>query len=144
MVPKKTIRYRSRSRQKGAEIVEFIVTLPVVLIVAAIMIDLGALFSDRIILTNAVRAAAREAVKGSPPAQVQQVSNQITQSLVSADPLNLPAVTVACSSSPCDPGNLVSVTLTHPYTFLLLPAFVSSAANINLTAKVQMNMLPTL
>ena len=43
-------------RQEGAEIVEFLVTLPVVLIVLAIVFDFGAIFADQIILTNAARS----------------------------------------------------------------------------------------
>ena len=133
--------YRRGLRQQGAEIVEFVITLPVILIVVAMMFDLGALFSDRIILTDAVRAAAREVVAGSDSNQIQQAADRVTQSMISADPSDLPDVDVTCDSG-CAPGTLVTVSVDHTYTLFLLPKLASSAADINLTATVRMNVLP--
>ena len=134
-------KYPGSIRQEGAETVEFIVTLPVVLIVAAMMLDLGFLFSDRIILTDAARAAAREVINGSSSTVIQAASDQVTQSMMSSDPSALPTVSVSCTG-PCDTkGEQAEVTVSNPYTFMLLPAFVSTAANITLSATVRMNML---
>ena len=132
---------RVYTRQRGAEIVEFIITLPVILIVLAIIFDFGALFSDRIILTNAARAAAREVINGATDAEAQQASDLVAQAMLSNATSTLPTVTVDRSDG-SDPGDQIIVTVDHVYTFYLLPTFASSAADINLAATVRMNMLP--
>ena len=128
-------------RQKGAEIVEFLITLPVILIVLAIMFDFGSLFSDQILLSNAARVAAREVINGATDNEAQLVANKVTQSLLNADSSALPVISVTRAGA--DPGDQVTVTITHPFTFLLLPGWASSAATFNLTATVTMSMLPT-
>ncbi|MEJ2424351.1 MAG: TadE/TadG family type IV pilus assembly protein [Candidatus Thiodiazotropha sp.] len=127
--------------QRGAEIVEFLVTLPVILIVLAIVFDFGVALSDQSILTNATRAAAREVIQGASDLQAQQAANQITQSLLSraaADPL--PTVTV--NRTGLNPGDPVSVSITHEFAFFILPSFLADVTNINLGATTVMNMLP--
>ena len=46
-----------RRYQRGTEIVEFLITLPLILIVLAVVFDFGVALSDKAILTNATRAA---------------------------------------------------------------------------------------
>ena len=107
--------FRSRrglGYQQGAEIVEFMITLPVVLIVLAIMFDFGTLFSDQIVLTNAARAAAREVVSGATDAEAQQAADRVTVSLMDSGPL--PTVTVTRAGT--DPGDQVTVTINHTFT----------------------------
>lgn len=136
---RKPFRRRGPAYQKGAEIVEFMITLPVVLIVLAIMFDFGTLFSDQIVLTNAARAAAREVVSGATDAEAQQAADRVTVSLMDGGPLP----TVIVTRVGTDPGDQVTVTINHSFTFLLLPGFASSATSLNLVATVRMNMLPT-
>jgi hypothetical protein len=126
--------------QTGAEIVEFLVTLPVILIVLAIIFDFGVALSDQSILTNATRAATREVIQGASDAQAQQAADRITPSLLSrpaADPL--PTVTVNRTGT--DPGDPVSVSITHEFAFFILPAFIADIANIELRSTTVMNML---
>jgi Flp pilus assembly protein TadG len=137
----KNSRHRGLYWQHGAEIVEFIITLPVVLIALGIMFDFGSLLSDQVLLTDAARAAAREAINGASSAEVQQASDQITQSMISADSASLPVVSVTCASSPCSPGDQMVATINHTYSFRLLPAFISSVADIDLVATARMNRL---
>ena len=144
MIGKPAWSRRSRMRQKGAEIVEFLITLPVVLIVLAILFDFGSLFADQIVLTNAARAAAREVISGATDNQAQLAANSITASLMGADAASLPTVTVVRDADGTDdPGDQITVTVSHAFTFRLLPGFAGSATSINLTATVRMNMLPT-
>jgi Flp pilus assembly protein TadG len=133
---------RSRiGHQTGAEIVEFLITLPVILIVLAIIVDFGVAYTDQTILTNATRAAVREVVQGASDAQAQQAADLITSSLVSHDPADpLPPVTVNRAGT--NPGDAVSVSITHQFDFFLLPHFLGAITDINLTATSVMRMLP--
>lgn len=132
---------RRHYRQNGAEIVEFLVTLPVIMLLLAIMFDLGSMFSEQIILTNAARAAAREVIGGASDVEAQTAADGITESLMGFDAANPPSVLVSKANS--DPGTQVTVTVSHTYTFQLLPGFFAQAATFDLTATVRMRMLPT-
>jgi Flp pilus assembly protein TadG len=127
--------------QTGAEIVEFLITLPVILIVLAIIVDFGVAFSDQTILANATRAAVREVVQGASDAQAQQMANQITPSLVSHDPAD-PLPTVTVNRSGTNPGDAVSVSISHEFDFFLLPHFLGEITDIDLTATSVMRMMP--
>ena len=127
--------------QKGAEIVEFLVTLPVILIVLGIIFDFGVAFSDQSLLSQATRAAAREVIRGATDAEAQQAADRITQSLISRESTDpLPTVTVSRTGN--DPGDQATVTINHDFTFYLLPSFLGEMANINLSASTVMNMMP--
>jgi Flp pilus assembly protein TadG len=131
----------SSRRQSGAEIVEFLVTLPVILIVVGIVFDFGVAISDQSILTHATRASAREVIRGGTDAEAQLIADQITQSLLSrnaGDPLPILAV----NRTGTDPGDPAIVTVNHNYGFFLLPSFLSGIVNINLSATTTMNMMP--
>ena len=144
MIGKPARRCRTTARQKGAEIVEFLITLPVVLIVLAILFDFGSLFADQIVLTNAARAAAREVISGATDDQAQLAADRVTASLLGADSASLPTVNVVRDADVSDdPGDQITVTVNHAFTFRLLPGFAGSATSINLSATVRMNMLPT-
>jgi Flp pilus assembly protein TadG len=127
--------------QAGAEIIEFLVTLPVILIVLAIVFDFGVAFSDQTILTNATRAAVREVVQGASDAQAQQAVDMITPSLLSLSPTD-PLPTAIVNRSGANPGDTVSVSITHEYDFFLLPHFLGTITDINLTATSVMRMMP--
>jgi Flp pilus assembly protein TadG len=127
--------------QTGAETVEFLVTLPVVLLVLAIIFDFGVAFSDQTILANATRAAAREVIQGGSDAQAQQAADQITPSLMSrlaTDPLP----TVSVNRTGLNPGDPANISISHQFGFFLLPSFLSEVTNIQLTATTVMRMLP--
>ncbi len=126
--------------QTGAEIVEFMVTLPLILIVLAVIVDFGVALSDQAILSNSVRAAAREVIQGASDAQAQQAADNITSSLLSlaaTDPL--PTLTV--NRVGVDPGDAASVSITHEFDFFLLPHFLGDITRIELTATIVMNMM---
>jgi Flp pilus assembly protein TadG len=132
---------RRHYRQNGAEIVEFLVTLPVIMLVMAILIDLGSMFSDQIVLTNAARAAAREVINGASDAEAQTASDRVTGALIGYNAASPPSVVVSKADS--NPGTPVTVTVNHTYTFRLLPSFIAQAATFDLAATVRMRMLPT-
>ena len=136
---------RSLKRQLGAEIVEFIVTLPVILIAFALVVELGIGFVDQAVLTNASRVAAREAIRIADSAQAdaaaQAAADRVFPSLISLR-ADSPAPTVTVNRSGSNPGDDVTVTVAYTYQFLLIPAFASTVANLTLTAQTVMRMLP--
>ena len=141
-------KFSSRNRpgkyQTGAEIVEFLVTLPVVLIVLGIVFDFGVAFSDQSILTHASRAAARAVIHGATNDEAQTAADLITSSLLSrqaTDPL--PIVTVdPVDRTGTNPGDPATIVISHNYVFFLLPSFLGGIADINLSATTVMNMMP--
>jgi Flp pilus assembly protein TadG len=127
--------------QTGAEIVEFLITLPVILILLAIIVDFGVAFTDQTILANATRAAVREVVQGASDEQAQQMADQTTTSLLSHAPSGqLPEITVNLTGT--NPGDMASVAITHQFDFFLLPHFLGEITDINLTATSAMRMMP--
>ena len=132
---------KSLLAQRGAELVEFILTLPLILAVAFIMIEFAVALTDQTVLTSASRAAAREAIQGGDAgaAAAAVFPSMISWSDVSSTaPTVLPPVRdPACGAAP-DPGCEVTVTITYDFDFLLLPAFLSKALDIDLTARTVM------
>jgi Flp pilus assembly protein TadG len=126
--------------QAGAEIVEFLVTLPVVLIIVGMVFEFGVAFSDMSILTQATRSAAREVIRGASDGEAQQAADLITPSLLSlADTAPLPSISVNRAGT--NPGDAVTVTINHTYSFVVLPAFLDGITDINLSATTVMNMM---
>ena len=126
--------------QRGAELVEFILTLPLILAVAFIMIEFAVALTDQAVLTSASRAAARQAIRGGDP---DAAAAAVFPSLISWSEASstAPIVTVSrasgCSTAP-DPGCAITVTITYDFDFLLLPAFLSKALDIDLRAQTVM------
>jgi Flp pilus assembly protein TadG len=135
------LRSRSFKRQRGAEILEFVITLPAILTVFFLIVELGVGFVDQAVLVNASRAAAREVIRGRTDTQAREAAEQVLASLISWDP-EAPAPTVNVMRSGANAGDEVAVTVTYTYQFLLLPAFASTAADLTLSARTVMRMLP--
>jgi hypothetical protein len=127
--------------QAGAEIVEFLITLPVILILLAIIFDFGIALTDQTILTNATRAAVREVIQGASDEQTQQMADLTTPSLLSYTPPD-PLPVVIVNRTGANPGDTVTVSITHEFDFFLLPHFLGTITDINLTATSAMRMMP--
>ncbi len=127
--------------QTGAEMIEFVITLPVILIVLAIIFDFGVAFTDQTILTNATRAAVREVIQGADDAQAQLAADRITVALLSHDPSDsLPAISINRTGP--NPGDPATVSISHRFGYFLLPGFLAEITDIELTATTVMNTLP--
>ena len=117
------------------------ITLPVILIILAIVFDFGVALTDYTILTNATRAVAREMAQGANETEAQQSADRITQGLISrlaSDPL--PAVNINRPGTAS--GDPIYITITYDFNFLLLPRFLSGITNIELTATSVMRTMP--
>ena len=125
-----------RSRQDGMAMVEFVIILPLLLMLIFGIIEFGVLFGRWQTLSNAAREGARTAVVYRKNCVVGTVEAEVRQRVKDyAAPLGMTltdgqiSVSGVCGAS--DTSSTVSVTL--PYTFDVLPKFapqVSTTINL--------------
>jgi len=119
--------------ESGASAVEFALLLPVLMIVLFGIIEFGLALYQQAILTNASREGARLGIVQSVPAiTTAQINDAIDNYLTPAGitPASVSRTIVAGGAT----GTPVTVTLTLPYTFSVLPGITSVAPQINLNA----------
>lgn len=110
--------------ERGAELIEFALIFPLLLLLIVGMVDFGFMFQRFEVLTNAAREGARIAVlPGYATADVQaRVGNYVTSGGVPSAPGNPTVAVLSCSiaagaATPLS-GKRVSVTYSHSYLFL--------------------------
>jgi Flp pilus assembly protein TadG len=139
-----TRRDRLRS-QRGAELVEFALVLPVLLVMLAGMLDVGLLVQHYSIVTNAAREGARVAIMpGWLEADVQDRVNQyavnagLPDGAVLAEVNNV-SVDVGARSVPA-----VQVSVSYDYNYLLIDSviqhFVDGGFNPTFTLRAAATM----
>ena len=123
-------RLRSES---GASAVEFALLLPVLMMVLFGIIEFGFALYQQAVLTNASREGARLGIVQAVPAiTTAQINAAIDNYLA---PTGINSANVARVITPgAVTGDPVTVSLTLPYTFMVLPKLTSVAPQINLTA----------
>jgi len=147
-------------RQRGAEIVEFLLVVPFMLIVFLLIIELGVGFANQAVLANAARAGARAAIKcdGNPTQNpclqsAKDAADQAALSIISLKdkdnapgPLQIQLGSVeACNIGSTDPpAGGCPITAIYPYQFqfFLLPAFLPGIADFQQAGRVIMSKLP--
>jgi len=130
------------NNQNGAALVEFAIVLPVLLMLIFGMIEFSILLYDKAMITNASREGARAGIVYSFPTPVttaaitQTVNNSLQTNLISLGGASVPTITAGqCTGS----GAPLTVTVTYPYNFLVLPNFVQSlSGTITLNAQTVM------
>jgi Flp pilus assembly protein TadG len=145
--------FSRRMKQRGAETVEFIFVLPVALLLLFGIVELSVAIFDQAILANSSRAAAREAIRAAPPdgnwgtwdpaADARQAAADASQRMVTwhgPETLGVQISPAVSSSTATDTP--ITVTLTYPYQFFVLPHLAPGIANFNLTAATVMRVLP--
>jgi Flp pilus assembly protein TadG len=117
---------RRWSEERGAEVVEFAVVLPLLLLVLMGIIDFGMLFQRYHVVTNAAREGARVAVL--PGYSTADVQERVDQFLTAAG-LTDPATTTVDPPETLEVGGqciVVSpVTVEYPYTYSAVGAVAS-------------------
>jgi hypothetical protein len=112
--------------EAGAELVEFALVLPLLLLVLGGIVDFGMLMQRQQVVTNAAREGARLAAVGYSDADVlSRVTTFVRQGV--NDPGATPTAPVVCSAMFGEPcwGKQVTVTLNE--RFFVLGPFVSIA-----------------
>jgi Flp pilus assembly protein TadG len=141
------VRGKTRRREKGAAAVEFAIVLPLLLVLAFGIIEFGFLIYNKAMITNASREGARAGIVFNSLARTGEGSTQIRDVvlaycgsyLVTFGDSSEVGVAVDPAPTTLGPGDPLAVTVTYPYSFLLIPALVTDIAGpMNLSATTTM------
>jgi Flp pilus assembly protein TadG len=141
------VRLRRRARSEdGAELIEFSLTLPLLLLVVLGIIEFGFLFQEYEVVTNAAREGARVAVL--PHYSTADAQARVTQYMTAGglNPARTTVLPVTTTSLPvggaCVAVMNVGVEYTHPVPFLsgIMGYFGSSFGTITLRGNSSMRV----
>lgn len=109
----KRFRYRnSEAKERGQSMVEFVLVLPIFLLLVFSIVDFGMGFHAWLTVTNSAREGARlGAVRGSNAEIVTRVHN-------TADTLDAADMTVTVTNAQGNPGESVVVDVDYDYTLI--------------------------
>ena len=143
------------SKQKGAEVIEFALILPFLLLILFGIMEFGIIVYDKAIITNASREGARSGVAFKCPLlttdQIQAVVTNYSTGLLSFAPVTtVPVITVTptppTTITTCgeNSGTALTVSVSYSYNFLvfgnLFALFVPGFTNpLVLSATTVMN-----
>lgn len=104
---------------RGAEAVEFAIILSFLMTLLFGLFDFGNLFRYKLILTNAVREGVRAEIQGKS-------ADEAIQEYVEAADLDWSDCTVSITTDPPEGGlgATVTVSLSYPFNFFLLPSWI--------------------
>ena len=129
--------------QKGAALVEFAIVLPLLLVLVFGMIEFSILFYDKAVITNASREGARAGIVYDFPNRISAsditstVSTYCSGRLITFGSTNQETTTV--SGTCVNAGDTITVTVTYPYDFLVLPNLIQTLTGpVNLSAATVM------
>jgi len=134
---RKTNTHQTKHRHfHGQSIIEFALVLPVLLLLIVGAMDFARLFTTKIVLTNAAREGANYLSRN--PAGSGNLSAVIA---AEAEDLTNYEITPGCSTVSCNPGDKVSVKITHDVNLLFgrfLQTFGIIGGPIRLSSTVEM------
>ncbi len=119
----------SMRNEKGQTMVEFVIVLPILLLLLLGILQFGVVFNNYITLTDAVRAGARQAAVGRSVADPTGAA--VSRVRASAANLDQAQLNVSVTSA-WTQGADVTVQATYPYSISLIGLVVSSG---NLTSQ---------
>jgi Flp pilus assembly protein TadG len=119
------------NRERGASAVEFALVLPVLMLILFGIIEFGFIMYDKALITNASREGARRGIvysentAGIPVAVPASDITNIVSSYCASYLVSLGTGTATPSTTVTGncavPGNSLTVAVSYPYTFLVLP-----------------------
>jgi Flp pilus assembly protein TadG len=121
-----SVNRRSWSSESGAELVEFAIVLPLLLLVLFGIVDFGMLFHRYQVVTNAAREGARIAVL--PLYDDSDVIARVSQFLTAAGLTETPTVPAPVRATVSLGGqciNVVTVSVNYPYSYSALGGIAS-------------------
>lgn len=136
--------------QAGAELVEFALVLPLLLLVVFGIVDFSLALFDKAVITNAAREGARAGVVFKDPlptwAELQTEASATVTNYCSAHLISFGASTISTTLtplvdvSPAGPssGDTVSVTVQYSYDYVMLSKFIPSLGSLNLSSTSRM------
>ncbi len=125
------------NKEKGASAVEFALVLPVLMLILFGIIEFGFIIFDKAVITNASREGARAGIVyrvnasntpiAVPTSTIQGiVDNYCASYLVSLGSSGTATTSTNVTGDCSTPGNSLTVSVTYPYTFLVLPNFANT------------------
>jgi Flp pilus assembly protein TadG len=113
---------RFRANEQGAELIEFALTFPILVVVIAGIVDFAILFQRYEVITNAAREGARVGLL--PDYGVNDIQARVNSYLTQSGITGAPAPVVAYESVEVTPGgptiDLVRVAVSYPHQFIIL------------------------
>lgn len=137
------MKMRSWLSESGAELIEFAIAFPLLLLMVAGILDFGMLMRTYEVVVNASREGARVGVLQDYACQHDPIKAR-TDQFLSASGLSSvdPVVTTTALTTSAGTFNACSVQLTYPYNFVPLagvaPFFGGNFTSINLTSATVM------
>ncbi len=140
---------RTKNRETGASAVEFAVILPVLVVILFGIIEFGLILYDKAVITNGSREGARRGIvyhepgtitPGAVTADIVNTVNNYTASYLISLGTGSSAPSISVLGNCFNPGTSLNVTVSYPYTFLVLPNFVTDlTGGVTLNAVTVMN-----
>ncbi len=134
-----------RSAESGASMIEFALILPILIVLLFGIIEFGILLYDKAVITNASREGARAGIVFGDPrissVEIEDIVLSYCQDflITFGTPINPTVTTTPGNMSDLESGELLTVTVSYPYTFLVLPNFIKTLTGpINLVAETTM------
>ncbi len=130
----------SRHRKdKGTSAVEFVLILPLLLLVLFLIIEFSFVLYDKAVITNASREGARRGIVAQNPRATRDQITAVVDAYCASNLISFATTTAAPNTTvdgaPCGTSNNdLTVTVAYQYTFLVLPNFLSS-----LTGAIDLN-----
>lgn len=133
---------KPRKQEKGAALAEFAVLAPLFVVLLFGLVEFGLALYAKSVLTNASREGARfGVVYGTPRKSEAEIIARVTEYLNKAGFYDTPEVTINVTGEGGASGSQLSVTVSYPYQFQVLPNFVQGlTGTITLTANTVMLM----
>jgi Flp pilus assembly protein TadG len=128
------------NKEEGASVVEFAILAPLFVVLLFGLVEFGLAMYSKGMLTNASREGARYGVVYSTPRRTDaQITAEVQKYLANAGFLD--SVSINVTGAQGTSGTPLTVRVTYPYTFQVLPQFVSGLTGpLNLTANTVMLM----
>jgi len=123
-------RFKKTKAQSGAALIEFAIVLPLLLMLIFGMIEFSVMLYDKAMITNASREGTRAGIVYAFPDRLSDaeisavVTDYLQGHMISLGGPSAPNIVV--SGQCVDSGDQLSVTVTYPYHFFVLPNFIAS------------------
>ena len=122
--------------EKGQSLVEFVLVIPLLLIILMAIIEFGFMFNSYIVISNASREGARLASLGGSDVEVEERVELVASSL----DISLLSVTITPNEWNRDRGDMVNVSVEYDYQ--MLSPIISNILNpfVNLESETFMRV----
>ncbi|MBM4284224.1 MAG: pilus assembly protein [Deltaproteobacteria bacterium] len=128
------------AHQRGGAIAEFAVVVPLLVAFLFAIVEFGLAFYAKGLLTNAGREGARFGVVYTTPRKTAaEIQAKVNEYLTKSGFTETAGITVSGAGG--DTGSPLTVIVSYPYSFQVLPPFVQGlVGTVNLTAETVMRM----